>query len=559
MRRLLLPSAAAALALVATARPDDPAPPVASRIFVNARVWTADPARPSAAALALAGDRVLAVGSGEEVLRHRGPSTTVADLHGRLVAPGFNDAHLHFLVLEIADLVGAYTVEAVQERIRDYAAANPKAAWVVGRGWNYSAFPGALPTRAQLDAVVPDRPALMTAYDGHTGWANSRALALAGITRDTPDPPNGVIVKDAKGEPTGALKEAAQGLVRRLVPPPTDEERYRALKKRLAQAASYGLTSVQNASFIGSELAAWDRVIAEDGLKVRVYWALPFRKAATDEERAADRALREKYRGNTFRTGAVKGMLDGVVESKTAAMLEPYVGGGTGHLNWTDEELRKAAEWYDREGYQIFLHAIGDRAIRQALDAYEHVARVNGPRDRRHRVEHVEVPDPADVPRFARLGVIASTQALFAHPDQNTLVAYAGVLGPEREARAMAFAQLDRAGARQAFGSDWPVFSMEVLRGIHCAVTRQTPEGTPAGGWQPQHRLSVEAALRHFTADAAYASFDEDEKGVLAPGRLADLVVISHDITQAAPERILEARVLLTVMGGRDTYRADGF
>jgi hypothetical protein len=529
-------------------------------VFVNAVVWTGEPARPRAEALAVRGDRLAAVGTNAEARALVGPQTEVVDLGGRRVYPGFDDAHLHFLVLETADLAGASDVGEVQRRIAAYARSHPEAAWVSGRGWAYSAFPGSLPRKELLDAVVPDRPAFMLGYDGHTAWANSRALAVAGITRETKDPERGVIVRDQRGEPTGALKEAAMALVRSRIPPPTDEERYEALKKRLAQAASYGLTSVQNASFPPAELPVFERVIAEGGLKVRFYWAVPFRKDLPAGELARYDELRTKYRGPLFKFGAVKGFVDGVVESRTAAMFEPYAaGGGTGILNWTAEDLNRTAAFYDKEHFQIFLHAIGDRAIHMALDAYEYAARTNGTRGRRHRVEHIEVPLPADIPRFRDLGVIASTQALFANPDPNTLEVYVPALGPVRAARAMPFRSLDQAGAVQAFGSDWPVYSMETLKGIYCAVTRATPEGTPPGGWNPAQRISAEAALRHFTRDAAYASFDEDVKGTLAPGKLADFVVLSDDILQPPPQRILATRVLLTVMGGRDTHRDPGF
>jgi predicted amidohydrolase YtcJ len=541
------------LAVLAASAPAD-------RIFVNGRLWTGDPARPRAEALAIAGDRILAVGTAAEVLRHRGPRTVVADLKGRFVSPGFNDAHLHFLVLETVDLADAGTVAEIQRRIREYAASRAADPWVSGRGWFYGAFPGGLPHRRLLDEVVPDRPAWMLGYDGHTAWVNSKALQAAGITRETPDPPNGVIVRDESGEATGVLKEAAMGLVRRLIPPPTEEELYRALELRLGQAASYGLTSVQNASFPAAEMPVFDRVIAEGGLKVRFYWAIPFLKDASAGDLARWKALREKHTGPLFKFGAAKGMVDGVVESRTAAMFEPYAGGGgSGHANWTQDDLDRTAALYDKEGFQVFLHAIGDRAIHMALNAFEHAARANGTTGRRHRVEHVEVPRESDIPRFKALGVVASTQGLFANPDQNTLEVYAAALGPERAARAMPFKLLDDAGAVQAFGSDWPVFPMEPLRGIYAAVARRTPEGNPPGGWQPHLRISPEAALRHFTVDAAYASFEEHRKGTLAAGKLADLVVLSEDILAAPPERILKARVLLTVMGGRDTYRAPGF
>jgi predicted amidohydrolase YtcJ len=554
--RLVAPVAAALAALAAAPRPS---PPPADRVFLGGRIWTADPSRPRAEALALAGDRIVAVGTDAEVRPYAGPASTVVDLRGRFVAPGFNDAHLHFLVVETADLTGAASVDEIQRRIRGYASAHPDRPWVTGRGWVYGAFPGSLPDRHQLDAAVADRPAYMTSYDGHSAWANSRALQMAGITRETRDPDHGVIVRDEKGEPTGALKESASRLVGRLVPPPSEEDRHAALKRRLEEAVSYGLTSAQNATIAAADVAAYERVAAEGGLKVRFYFALPMVKDIGAEELARYKALRTKYSGPSMKFGAVKGFVDGVVESKTAAMLEPYPGGGTGELNWTPDDLERTVAFYDREGFQVFLHAIGDKAIRMALDAYERAARANGTTGRRHRVEHIEAPTRADIARFKPLGVIASTQALFANPDPNTYEVYAPTLGPDRESRAMAFRSLDEAGAVQAFGSDSPVFSMEVLRGIYCAATRMTPEGTPAGGWQPQERISAEAALRHFTRDAAYASFEEQRKGTLAPGMLADLVVLSDDVVTVPPAQILKTRVLLTVMGGRDTYRARDF
>jgi predicted amidohydrolase YtcJ len=551
-------SAAAVLsasALLAAIRAVEPSLERADRIFVNGTVWTGEPDRPHAQALALRGNRILAAGTNGDVRALAGPATAVVDLQGRFVSPGFNDAHLHLLFVETVDLAGAADVREVQTRIAAYARANPQSSWITGRGWAYGSFPDGLPHRAQLDEVVSDRPAFMTGYDGHTGWANSRALAAAGITRDTPDPDQGVIVRDARGEPTGVLKESALALVRRLVPPPSDEEKYQALKRRLDEASSYGLTSVQNASAL--DLPIFERVLGEGGLKVRVYSALPFRKDLPAEELARYKALRDRYRGPLFKYGAVKGFVDGVVETGTAAMFEPYVvTPGTGLPNWTAADLDQTAAYYDREGFQIFLHAIGDKGIAMALDAYAHAARANGSSGRRHRVEHIEVPRLSDLPRFKALGVVASTQAIFANPDPNTTGVYAKNLGPEREMRAMPFKAIDDAGAVQPFGSDFPVFSMEVLPALYCAVMRRTPEGEPAGGWNPGQRIGAEAALRHFTRDAAWASFDEDVKGVLAPGKLADLVVLSHDILAGPPERILKARVLLTVMDGRDTFRA---
>ncbi len=343
------------------------------------------------------------------------------------------------------------------------------------------------------------------------------------------------------------------------MPDPFPEEKARALRKGLERAASYGLTSVQDAGFDEEDFGIYERLLDEGGLKLRFSFALPFVPDPPPETMARYRALRRKYAGPRVRIVAVKGYVDGVVESKTAAMFEPYAGGGTGLPRWTQDDLNRTAAFYDREGFQILLHAIGDRAISMALTAFEYAAKANGTTDRRHRVEHVEVPLLADLARFKALGVVASTQALFAEPDANHLQVYLPTLGPERAARAMAFKAIDDAGVVQAFGSDWPVFSDQVLRGIYCAVTRMTPRGTPPGGWEPSQRLSVEAALRHFTRDAAYASQEEAVKGTLTPGKLADLVVLSQDIFSVPPEGVLQTKVLLTVLGGQDTYRAREF
>ncbi|MBV8898730.1 MAG: amidohydrolase, partial [Verrucomicrobia bacterium] len=444
------------------------------------------------------------------------------------------------------------------KRLADYAKAHPEAAWITGRGWGYTLFPGRVPHRKYLDAIIPDRPVFIWERDGHMGLANSRALALAGITRETKEPAKGRIEHGADGELTGEFKEGAMGLVTRLIPEPSLEERYEALRQVMDKAASYGLTSVQNVSpgLHPLDFVAFQRMLAEGNFKLRFYVAVPLRKNVTAEEMAADKALREEYRGPLLKFGSAKGFLDGTVDARTALMFEPYTDGTRGISLWTQEELNRTVALYDREGFQVLLHSIGDKAIHMALDAYEYAEKTNRTAGRRHRVEHIEVPLPADLPRFKQLGVIASTQALFANPDATTLTNYAVLLGPARASHANAFRLFDEAGAVQAFGSDYPVFSMEALRGIYCAVTRMTPEGAPASGWYPLNRISVEAALRHFTRDAAYASFDEQVKGTLTPGKLADFVVLSKDILTIPLEQILQAKVVLTVMGGRDTYRA---
>ena len=545
------------LALASLAQAAEPP----DRVFVNAKVWTGVPATPTAEAFAIRGDRFVAVGTSREMRGLAGPTTIVTDLKGRRVVPGFNDAHWHLPARRDARLDNAGSVAVIQQRLREYAATLPADTWVTGRGWTPADFPGNTAHRRYLDAVLSDRPVVIRDRDGHQALANTRALHLAHVARTTPDPEDGQIVRDADGEPTGLLKEAAASLVRRLLPPLTADDTYALLVDEVTFAASLGLTSVQDATDVGlteHERAAVVRAVREDKLLVRYRAAVPLEKDATPEQLASYVSLRDSTRGGLLTYGIAKGMLDGTVDARTAATLEPYVGGGTGLPMWTQEDLNRTVAAYDRAGLQVQLHAIGDRAIRMALDAYEHAAQVNGPRDRRHRVEHVEVPATADLPRFRALGVIASTQAIFATPDASTLENYAPLIGPERASRAQAFALFDEAGAVQAFGSDYPVYPMDPLLGIYTAVTRQTQAGTPAGGWYPSSRIGVDAALAHYTRDAAYASFEEDVKGTIAEGKYADFVVLSRDILAIPAQEILETRVLLTVMGGKESYCEKG-
>jgi hypothetical protein len=554
--------AAVAAALLAAAAVPQERTGRADRVFVNGRVWTADPGKPLAEALAVRGSTLLEVGSSGDVRKLAGKGTDVVDLRGRLVVPGFTDAHLHLVggsfSLEELRLDDATDFATLSARVAAWAKAHPDARWVTGEGWSYAAFPGGLPTRAQLDALVPDRPAYLGSYDGHTGWANSAALKLAEVTRFSKDPPGGAIVRDAAGDPTGALKESAQQLVERLLPKKLPHEVERALRRGIAQAAAWGLTGVHQAGIGEEELQILARAL-EGAPPLRVYAALHMERDPTPAALARQDELRQRFGSGRLRVAAVKGFVDGVVESRTAAMFEPYPGGGAGLPRFTQDELDRAVAAYDKAGWQVMLHAIGERAIDMALTAFERAARANGTSGRRHRVEHVEVPRLQDLPRFKALGVVASTQAMFPYPNPNHLGVYVPALGPERARRALAFKAIDDAGAVQAFGSDWPVFTAEVVRGIACAVTRTTLEGTPAGGWEPAQRLPVEAALRHFTRDAAFAEGTDAERGTLAKGRAADFVVLSQDILAVAPERIKDTKVLLTVVGGQDSIRAQGF
>jgi len=544
------------------------------RIFLNGKIWTGDDAQPSAEALAIAGDKVVAVGANADIKKLAVDDTAIVDLHGRLVVPGFQDSHLHFPGPSIneVNLVGADTLEDFQSRIADFAKSHPDLPWVVGGGWGYAIFPNQSPDKKYLDAVVSDRPVYVTERDGHMGIANSKALALAGVDRNTPDPPNGHIMRDAKGEATGELKESAQRLVDSHIPAVSDEDVYQSLLAHMDEAAAAGLTSVQNATSPPKAWPAYLRAASEGKLKLRFRFApiiLPKEGGApkehtlktplTHDDIAYYRELRDTFRGPYLQFGAIKGFLDGTIDAKTAAMFDPYVGGGSGIPFWEQDDLNQTVALYDREGFQVMLHAIGDKAIHMALDAFEYAAKTNGTTGRRHRVEHGELPRLSDLPRFKQLGVIASTQPMFASPDPTALQNFAVVLGPERASHADAFKLYDDAAAVQAFGSDWPVFPFTPLLGIYTAVTRMTPQGTPAGGWYPENRIAVEAALRHYTRDGAYASFSENVRGTLTKGKMADLVVLSADILTIPPDQIANTKVLLTVMGGKDTYRAAEF
>ena len=568
MKRLIATTLSAAVVALVAARPlgaGATAPSKtgrADRIFVNGRIWTGEPGKPLVQALAVRGATVLELGASEEIRKLAGKGTDVVDLRGRFACPGFIDAHLHLLgggwSLQELRLDDALDLAGVETRVRAWLQANPEERWVTGGGWTYGAFPDGLPTRAQLDKLVSDRPAFLSSYDGHTGWANSAALKLAELTRFSKDPAGGAIVRDAAGEPTGVLKESAQALVERLAPKKLPHENESALRRAIAQAAAWGLTSVHDAGVGEDELESLARALAATP-QLRVYAALHLERDPTPDTLGRQEELRRRYSGPRLRIGAVKGYVDGVVESKTAAMFEPYTGGGSGAPLWTQEELDRAVAAYDKAGWQVMLHAIGDRGVDMALTAFERAAQKNTTRGRRHRVEHIEVARLADLLRFKAADVVASTQAIFAYPDPNSLGVYVPTLGPERAHRALAWKAIDDAGAVQAFGSDWPVYRADVVRGIATAVTRTTLQGTPAGGWEPQQRIPVEAALRHFTRDAAYAEHAEAERGTLAKGRAADLVVLSQDLLSIPPERIKDTKVMLTVLAGQDSYRAAGF
>ena len=516
-------------------------------VLRNGRIWTgAEP--PFVEAIAIRGNKVAATGAFKPMWV--GPRTRVVDLGGRMAMPGINDAHIHFLGGSIGltqvDLTGACTVEAMQRRVADFARANPDEPWITGRGWEYYCFPNArLPRKEDLDAVVRDRPVYLKAYDGHTGWANSMALRRAEVLKDTRFTGYGQIVRDPNGEPTGALKEGAMALVARHVPELTAAHKAEALLRGLRLAASLGITSMQNASGTAEEVALY----AAMPKTVRMSVAMTSGRA-TVEDIAHWSKLRERYAGEWTKVKAVKFMIDGVIESKTAAMIEPYADGSgeVGSPAWSETDFKAAIARVNRAGFQIFTHAIGDRGVRLTLDAYEATGRVG-----RHRVEHVETINAADLPRFAQLGVIASMQPIHADPDGVDV--WSKMIGPQRLPLSFAWRSLERAGARLAFSSDWPAcLTVNPWRGIHNAVNRRTSEGKPEGGWLPAQRVGMETALKAYTSGAAYASFEERIKGTLEPGKLADAIVLSQNLFEIDPMKIHQTRVLFTLVDGKAVH-----
>jgi predicted amidohydrolase YtcJ len=535
-------------------------------------VYTENPRQPWAEAIAIHGDEIIAVGSAKEVEAHRKAKTRVIDAGGKMVLPGFTDCHTHFLdgalSLQRVHLDDAKDVAEIQRRVKAYADAHPDQAWVRGRGWTYPAVgPTNLPNKKDLDAIIPDRPVYLEAFDGHTWWANSKALRLAGITRDTPDPPGGEIVRDAKtGEPTGALKEdSADALMLPVLPLPSREEKLAAYKAGFREANRAGLVRVHSAGGVGigmSDLMNADLLedLRKSGdLTLRMYLAYRAEPPAVTPQQIKEiEAARSKYKDEWISAGAVKFFMDGVIEMHTAAMLAPYSDDPklSGSLLWDPAVYRSIVADLDKRGIQIFTHAIGDRAIRVTLDAYENAARQNGTKDRRHRIEHIEAISAEDIPLFGKLGVIASFQPLHAYPDDDTLLVWLRNTGPERGERAWVWHSIEKSGGVLAFGSDWPIVTLNPWEGIQNAVTRQTVEGNPPGGFVPRERISLADAIRGYTLGAAIGGRREQREGSLEKGKLADLIVVDRNLFEIEPTAIGKTEVLLTMVGGKVVYES---
>ncbi|HVS80973.1 MAG TPA: amidohydrolase [Pyrinomonadaceae bacterium] len=539
-------------------RADKP-PFAADLIIINAKIHTMDQSQPLAEAIAVSGNRIVAVASTKEIRKLAGANTRVIDAKGQLVLPGFNDAHVHFMSggfqLSSVDLRDANTPQEFAERIRSFADKLPPGRWITGGDWDHERWPDAkLPTKELIDRFTPNTPVFVNRLDGHMALANSLALKLANVTRQTPDPPGGIIVRDPKtGEPTGVLKDAAQSFVWKVFPPPSFEEKLAAARAATTHAASVGVTSVQDMS-AGADVGVYQALLDRGELKNRIYavWPLP------RWERLAQTGVRAHFGSAMLRTGGLKGFADGSLGSTTALFYEPYKDAPNTSGIGSDEmfpegAMRERVRDADRAGLQVIIHAIGDRANDLILSIYEQVENENGDRDRRFRIEHAQHLRAQDIPRFARDHVIASMQPYHAIDDGRWAEKR---IGHERAKTTYAFRSLLDSGATLAFGTDWTVAPLDPILTIYAAVTRRTLDGKHPNGWIPEQKISVEEAVRAYAVGSAFAEFQEKEKGTITPGKLADLVILSRDIFKIDPKEIEKVKVVITIMDGRVVYEA---
>ena len=534
--------------------------PAADLIVTNAKVWTVDKSVPSAQAVAVLGERIVAVGSSAEVDEWRGARTLVIDAGGKLLLPGFNDAHLHFVSggkqLSNIQLKDATSPQEFARRIGERAKLTPKGEWILGGNWDETTWnPPSLPTKELIDALTPDTPVFVTRYDGHMGLANSVALRLASITAKTPNPPGGVIVRDEKGNPTGALKDAATDYIDKVIPPTSHEERTRIVKRALAYAASVGVTSVQDMVPDYQDIAVYAELLQRAELTARIY-AAPLITEVNDQ---AKLGIGHAFGGPYLRIGALKAFADGSLGSGTAYFYEPFLNQGNNRGLLSDEMhpislMRDRYLKADAAGLQICTHAIGDEAISTVLDLYAEVIQAHGEADRRLRIEHAQHMAAKDFDRFAQLHVIASVQPYHAIDDGRFAESR---IGHDRASRTYAFRTFLDHGVRLALGTDWEVAPLDPMLTVYAAVTRATLDGKNPNGWFREQKLTVAEAVEAYTMGSAYAEFQEKEKGSITPGKLADMVLVSDDIFSIAPEKIRDVGVLKTFIGGRLVFDRD--
>src|SRR3954464_15289903 len=549
---------AAALSVVGMAGAcSRPAHPAADLVVTNANVWTGNPLQPQAMAIAIVGERIVDVGDADAIERWRGPNTTVIDAEGRRVVAGFNDAHVHFVdggqQLDNVDLKDAATPAEFARRIGERARAKP-GEWIVGGDWDDQRWtPAELPTRALIDDATNGTPVFVSRYDGHMALANSAALGRAGVTEKTPDPPGGAVVRDARGFPTGVLKDAAMSYVTRVIPKMTAEQRLRAVKRALEHAASLGVTSVQDMNPSYDDVSVYADLASRGELTARIY-AAPMETGWYDQ---AKLGLHRAFGSAWLRLGAVKGYADGSLGSTTAYFFEPYADAPGVRGLLSDEmqdvgEMRTRLMAADYARLQLCIHAIGDAGISQILDLFNDIVKSNGARDRRFRIEHAQHIAAKDFDRFAALGVIASVQPYHAIDDGRWAERR---IGRERIKTTYAFRTLLDKGVRLALGTDWTVAPLNPMLTLYAATTRATLDGRNPDGWVPEQKITIAEAVGAYTSGSAFAEFQEQEKGTLARGKLADVVVLSDDIFNMAPQRIKDVRVLVTIAGGKVVHQ----
>lgn len=527
-------------------------------VIINANIHTMDSTQPSAQAVAISGNRIVAVGASKDMKKLAGPQTRIIDARNQLVLPGFNDSHVHFLgggfQLSSVDLRDANSPEEFADRIRRFAEKLPAGRWITGGDWDHERWSGApLPTKELIDRYTPDTPVFVSRLDGHMALANSLTLRLAGVTRQTLDPPGGLIVRDRNGEPTGVLKDAAMSYVWKVRPLSSFEERLVAARAATNHAASLGVTSVQDMS-AGSDVGVYQTLLDRGELKTRIYAV----SALPSWERLSRTGVRAHFGGAMLRIGGLKGFADGSLGSTTAFFYEPYkdapnTRGLAGDEMYPEGAMLERVRGADRAGLQIMIHAIGDRANDLILSIYEQVTRESGERDRRFRIEHAQHLRPADIARFGRDKVIASMQPYHAIDDGRWAEKR---IGKDRAQTTYAFRSLLDSGATLAFGTDWTVAPLDPILTIYAAVTRRTLDGNNPKGWIPEQKITVEEAVRAYTVGSAYAEFQENQKGTIAPGKLADLVILSKDIFKIEPKDIEKVKVVMTFMDGQVVYEA---
>jgi predicted amidohydrolase YtcJ len=526
-------------------------------ILVNSKIWTGDTKNPEAEALAVRGGIISVVGSSQSIEKLKGPETTLIDGHGRRVVPGFNDAHVHFYSggasLAGVQLRDTKSTSEFRDRIAAFAKIRPRGEWILGGNWDHENWkPAELPSHQLIDPVTPDNPVFVNRLDGHMALANAAAMKLAGISKSTKDVPGGVIVRDPEGNPAGIFKDAAQSLIERVIPSPTEQQIINGILAAQQYAVSNGVTSVQDMSASPDILRAYQVLLRRSELHVRVSGHQPLSRW----KRLAALGIQADFGNEALHIGGLKGFADGSLGSTTAWFFQPYLdaantsGIASGELLHPDAmyaNIRGA----DAAGLQVAIHAIGDRANNTILNFYERLEHEHGRRDRRLRIEHAQHLLPGDIPRFGQLHVIASMQPYHCIDDGRWAEKR---IGPERAKTSYAFRSLLDAGAILAFGSDWDVAPMKPLLGIYAAVTRRPLDGSRPNGWVPEQKISVAESVRAYTMGSAYASFEENRKGSLEPGKLADFVVLSDDIFHIDPPKIWDTKVDLTVMGGKVVY-----